>query len=204
MKKILIIAALTVLGTPQAALRADSLWPGGSSDYGNAANNISDSRALKVGDIVTVQIMESATAQQANTMKTGKQASVSGGAGQGSWSKNSGNPLTSWGAGGQESFDGGGQAAKSGKLVTVLSARVIQVLESGNLGIEGRRSLKLNEEKQNIYVRGVIRPKDVGRNNTISSAVISDAQIVYEGKGPLTEKARAGFFTRLLDWIGIF
>ena len=69
-------------------LRADSLWPGGSQDYGNAANSVSDSRALKVGDIVTVLILESTSAQQSNTMKTGKQSSVSGGAGQGSWSKN--------------------------------------------------------------------------------------------------------------------
>jgi flagellar L-ring protein precursor FlgH len=137
-------------------------------------------------------------------MKTAKQASVSGGAGQGSWSKNGGTPLTSFGAGGQESFDGGGQSNVSGKLVTTLSARVVSVLESGNLVIEGRRSLKLNQEKQNIFVRGIIRPKDVGRNNTVTSAMISDAQIVYEGKGPLTEKGRAGAFTRFMDWIGIF
>lgn len=202
MKMMSLFLCLALGASP--ALRADSLWPGGSSDYGNASNSVSDNRALKVGDIVTVQIIESATAEQANTMKTGKQASVSGGAGQGSWSKNSGNPLTSWGAGGQESFDGGGQASKSGKLVTTLSARVVSVLESGNLVIEGRRSLKLNEEKQNIYVKGVIRPKDVGRNNMVTSAMISDAQIVYEGKGPLTEKAHAGFFTRFLDWMGIF
>jgi flagellar L-ring protein precursor FlgH len=187
-----------------AGLHADSLWPGGASDYGNGANAVSDSRALKVGDLVTVQIVESATAQQDSSMTTGKQASVSGGAGQGSWTKNGGNPITSFGAGGQESFDGGGSSAKSGKFVTTLTARVINVLESGNLVIEGRRSLKLNEEKQNIYVRGIIRPKDVGRNNTVNSSVISDAQIVYEGKGPLSEKAHAGFFTRLLDWMGIF
>ncbi len=68
---------------------------------------------------------------------------------------------------------------------------MVSVLESGNLVIEGRRSLKLNEEKQNIYVKGVIRPKDVGRNNTIASSLISDAQIEYEGKGPLSEKAHA-------------
>jgi flagellar L-ring protein precursor FlgH len=183
---------------------ADSLWPGGAADYGNTANIISDTRALKVGDIVTVQISEQAIAQQSSSMKTAKQASVSGGAGQGSWSKNGGSPITSFGAGGQESFDGGGQANRSGRLVTTLSARVISVLESGNLVIEGRRSLKLNEEKQSLYVRGVIRPKDVGRNNTVQSSVMSDAQIMYEGKGPLTEKSRAGFFTRLFDWMGVF
>lgn len=185
-------------------LRADSTWPGGSSDFGNAANLVTDNRALKVGDIVTVQIMESASAQQSTSVKTAKQASVSGGAGQGSWSKNGGSPITSYGAGGQESFDGGGSAARTGKLLTTLSARVISVMDSGNLVIEGRRSLKLNEEKQQIYVKGVIRPKDVGRNNTVPSYAISDAQIIFEGRGPLSEKSQVGIFTRLLDWLGLF
>jgi flagellar L-ring protein precursor FlgH len=201
-KPILFLSTLLALGA--GALRADSLWPGGASDIGNASTLITDNRALKVGDIVTVQIMESATATQSSSVKTAKQASVSGGAGQGSWSQNSGNPLTSFGAGGQESFDGGGSSARAGKLVTTLSARVISVLESGNLVIEGRRSLKLNEEKQHIFVHGVIRPKDVGRNNVVLSSAMSDAQIVFEGKGPLSEKSRPGFFTRLLDWLGIF
>jgi len=185
-------------------LKADSTWPGGSSDFGNTANLVTDNRALKVGDIVTVQIIESATATQSTSVKTAKQASVSGGAGQGSWSKNGSSPITQFGAGGQESFDGGGASARSGKLVTTLSARVINVLDSGNLVIEGRRSLKLNDEKQQIYVKGVVRPKDVGRNNTVNSYAISDAQIVFEGRGPLSEKSRAGVFTRLLDWMGIF
>lgn len=202
MRKLTLIFSLGLAAA--APLCADSTWPGGSADFGNAANLITDNRALKIGDIVTVQIVEQATAQQSTSVKTAKQASVSGGAGQGSWNTSGGTPLTSYGAGGQESFNGGGSSARTGKLVTTLSARVINVLDSGNLVIEGRRSLKLNEEKQQIYVKGVIRPKDVGRNNTVSSAAISDAQIVFEGHGPLSEKSRAGVFTRLLDWMGIF
>lgn len=185
-------------------LGADSLWPGGQANAGNGANLITDKRALKVGDLVTVKIMENATAQQSSDVKTQKQASVSGGAGQGSWAGGTGVPITSFGAGGSEGFQGGGTSARTGKIVTTLTARVISVLDSGNLVIEGRRSLKINEEKQHIYVRGVIRVGDVGRDNTILSSSISDAQIMYEGKGPLSEKARPGFFSRLLDWLGIF
>jgi flagellar L-ring protein precursor FlgH len=113
-------------------------------------------------------------------------------------------PIMSYGAGGQESFDGGGQSARSGSLVTVLSARVIQVLDSGNLLIEGRRSMTLNDEKQHIYVKGVIRPKDVGKNNVVLSSSMSDAQIVFDGRGSLSEKSKSGVFTRLLDWLGLF
>ena len=194
------MALLFLLGP----LKADSIWPGGQQNYSNSSSLIGDTRALKVGDLVTVQVLEQASAEQGSSMKTGKDSSVSGGLGLGSWSRGSGVPLQSYGAGAQENFAGGGSSSRNGRLVTTLTARVIGILESGNFVIEGRRSLKINDEKQHLYVKGIVRPKDVGRNNVVLSSVISDAQIIFEGKGPLTEKSRAGFFTRFLDWIGIF
>jgi flagellar L-ring protein precursor FlgH len=201
MKHRAIFLAAALLAGP---LSADSLWPGGRANAGNASNLITDKRALKVGDLVTVKIVESATAEQASNLQTAKEASVGGGAGQGSWTSGSGVPVTSYGAGANESFKGGGTSSRSGRIITTLTARVINVMDSGNLVIEGRKSLKINEEKQHIYVKGVIRVADVGRDNSVLSSSISDAQIMYEGRGPLSEKSRAGFFTRLLDWLGIF
>ncbi|MGH7442660.1 MAG: flagellar basal body L-ring protein FlgH [bacterium] len=193
-----------VLLAPTTKASADSLWPGGAADFGNSSNPISDARALKVGDIVTVRISESASATQSNQVSTNKQATVSGGAGYGYFSPNQGMPVSSFGVGGQESFNGGGTNATSGNLVTTLAARIIAVLDSGNLVIQGQRSVKINDEKQNVYIKGVIRPKDVDRDNSVSSSVISDMQISYSGRGPLSEKAHPGVFTRFADWLGIF
>jgi flagellar L-ring protein FlgH len=192
------------LALAAAGARADSLWPGGAADFGNVSNGISDNRALKVGDIVTVRIDESATASQSSQVSTNKVATVAGGAGAGYFNPNQGMPVTSFGAGGEEGFDGGGTNANSGALVTTLSARIIAVLDSGNLVIQGQRSVKINDERQNIFIKGVIRPKDVDRNNTVLSSVISDEQISYSGRGPLSEKAHPGFFSRFMDWLGIF
>jgi flagellar L-ring protein precursor FlgH len=204
MKRYALFAAFALAALAPLGAGADSLWPGGQANAGNGANLITDKRALKVGDLVTVKIVEAASAEQSTKVSTSKEASVGGGAGQGSWRAHSGIPMTSYGAGASEGFDGGGTSARSGRILTTLTARVINVLDSGNLLIEGRRSLKINDEKQHIYVRGVIRIGDVGRDNSVLSSAISDAQIMYEGKGPLSEKSRPGFFTRLLDWLGIF
>jgi flagellar L-ring protein precursor FlgH len=191
-------AALAACGA-----KADSLWPGGSSDFGNSSNGMSDNRALKVGDIVTVRINESVSGSQSSNVSTNKSATVAGTAGQGSFSGTS-MPINSYGAGGEESFAGGGTNANTGTLVTTISARVISVLDSGNLVIQGQRSVKINDEKQQIYFKGVIRPKDVDATNSVSSAMVSDEQITYDGHGPLSEKSHPGFFTRLVDWLGIF
>jgi flagellar L-ring protein precursor FlgH len=201
MKKIAFGFVLLALS---AALSADSLWPGGQANSGNTSNMITDKRALKIGDLVTVRIVEQASAEQDSNVSTQKAASVAGGAGLGSWNNSGGVPVQSYGAGANENFAGGGSSARSGKIVTTLTARVVSLLDSGNLVIEGRRSLKINDEKQHIYVRGVIRPGDVGSDNSVVSTAISDAQIMYEGKGPLSEKSSPGFFTRILDWFGIF
>jgi flagellar L-ring protein precursor FlgH len=189
-----------------SGLHADSIWPQGYRTQGNNASLVSDQRALEVGDLVTVQVSENASASQAVNTQTQKQASVAGNAGLGSWTSAPGSqmPISSYGAGAVESSQGGGNSSRSGNLVTTLSARVVSVLPNGNLYIEGRRVIKINDDKQNIFLSGIIRPRDVGPNNTISSSVISDAQIRYEGKGPLAEKSTPGIFTRVLDWIGIF
>jgi flagellar L-ring protein precursor FlgH len=153
---------------------------------------------------VTVKIVESASAQQSSNVATNKQASLGGGVGQGTFNAANSVPNVSYGVGGSEGFTGGGTSARSGTIITTVTARVVSVLDSGNLVIEGRKSLKVNEEKQHIYVRGVIRIGDVGRDNVVLSSSISDAQIMYEGHGPLSEKSKPGFVTRLLDWLGIF
>ena len=183
---------------------ADSLWPGGRANFGNHSSLVTDSRALSIGDLVTVRVMESASAQQSAETSTNSHAQMAGAAGIGGWNTRSSTlPINSWGLGGQTNASGGGKTERGGKLVTTITARVVNIQENGNLMIEGRRSLKINEEKQHIFLRGVIRPGDIGPNNVVMSSSISDAQISYEGHGPLSEKAEMGFFTRILDWIGI-
>ena len=182
--------------------RADSVWSGGVANQGNNGSLVSDQRALQVGDLVTVQILENAQAQSNAQTDTQKNANVSGAAGLGSWGPNS-FPIQGYGAGAQENSSGGGSSSRSGKLTATISARVVSVLANGNLYIEGRRTVQVNEEQENILLKGIIRPRDVGPSNTVPSSAISDAQIRYEGHGPLSEKAKVGVFTRILDWLGL-
>jgi flagellar L-ring protein precursor FlgH len=190
--------------TMSAGVKADSLWPSGSQNQGNSGSLVSDQRALSVGDLVTIQIVENSTADVNSSIQTQKEANVAGGAGLGSWNNGSAMPLQGYGVGAQEHMAGGGKSARSGKLVAVVSARVVNVLHNGNLYIEGRKTIQVNDEKQHIFISGIIRPKDVGPSNMVVSSSISDAQIRYEGRGPLSEKSRAGVFTRILDWLGLF
>ncbi|NLA58040.1 MAG: flagellar basal body L-ring protein FlgH [Firmicutes bacterium] len=78
---------------------------------------------------------------------------------------------------------------------------MVEVLPNGNLVIEGTQSLIVNNETQEITVRGVIRPQDIEPDNTILSTYIADATISYQGSGILGAQDKPGILTRILNWI---
>lgn len=85
-----------------------------------------------------------------------------------------------------------------------MTALVTEVLPSGNLKIEGSRVVVVNNEKQNLKLTGVIRPNDIGYNNTVPSSLIADAKIDFVGKGVISDKQNVGWGTRILDHIWPF
>ncbi len=93
---------------------------------------------------------------------------------------------------------------RSGGLTAKISARVEKVLTNGTLSIKGTKVIQINDEKQNLVIKGVIRPEDISSDNTILSTYVAEAQIEYEGNGPVGEKTSPGIITRILDWLGIF
>ena len=61
--------------------------------------------------------------------------------------------------------------------------------------------MTLNAEKQRILFRGLVRPADVQPDNTVLSAFIADAAIVFEGKGVIGDKQRPGLITRIFRFL---
>jgi flagellar L-ring protein precursor FlgH len=99
---------------------------------------------------------------------------------------------------------GAGDTSRGGTLQARLTARVVRVLDNGNLLIEGRRQLTLNAEDQFIVITGVIRPEDIAADNWVLSSNIADARILYTGSGVLADKQHPGWMTRALDWVWPF
>jgi flagellar L-ring protein precursor FlgH len=101
----------------------------------------------------------------------------------------------------KDTFKGTGKTSRDGNLKGTISARVVDVFPDGNLMIEGTRELKINSESQYLILSGIVRPKDIKSDNTISSTKLADARIAYTGGGSLSEKTSPGWFSRLL---GVF
>lgn len=167
---------------------AESLW---SSD--KTKSGYEDKKASKVGDIVTVLIVESATSSQSATTAAQKSSSFDSPVGLGPLLKQL--PILQFTNG--DTLKGSGSTNRTSSLTASMTVKVLNVDEAGNLKIEGSREIQTNGEKATIRLSGIIRPQDVSQENTVLSTYIADAKIQYEGKGPIGSRQKEGLIQRL-------
>jgi len=173
-----------------------------------------DTTARRVGDVVTVRIVEDPEAELNANTKTSRSSSINAqlkflGYMQALADKNSRlaqNPgeddLIKAGLG--MSFDGKGSSDRDGHVRAYVSAMVVKVLPNENLFIQGKREIKVNNETQYIALSGIIRPEDISPNNEIPSSYVANAKITYSGIGPLADKQRPGWLGRIVDYVWPF
>ncbi|MBI5755607.1 MAG: flagellar basal body L-ring protein FlgH [Nitrospirae bacterium] len=197
--KYILIVTLFIFSTGSALVMAEgedgSLW----SEERPHSFLFSDFKAGRVGDVVTIRIVESSQGNKNASTKTEKDSSIS--ASLSAFFGMSDNKLSqgSLGAETSEKHDGSGSTSRSSQLTAVITAKVMDVLPNGNLMIDGRREVIVNNETQIISINGIIRPEDIGPNNTILSTYIADAKVTYTGEGVISDKQRVGWFVRLMD-----
>ncbi len=173
-----------------------------------------DSRARKVGDIVTVRIVEDPEAELSANTKTSRSSSVDAKLKFFGLMKAlaEDNPRLAQDPGKDElikaglglSFDGKGSSDRDGHVRAYVSALVVKVLLNGSLYINGRREIRVNNETQYITLSGIIRPEDVSPSNEISSTYVANARIVYSGIGILADKQKPGWLGRIIDRVWPF
>ena len=175
-----------------------------------------DTKARNIGDIVTVEIDESAKASNKANTETGRSSSLEAGIeklfGIEDWWQNQilpkisddlpridpfGNPSVKGSM--KSDFAGDGATTRSGTLSAFITCRVVDVMPNGNLKIVGTREVMVNNEKQLIILSGIIRPRDISDENVIMSTFISDAKIAYSGSGIVDDRQRPGWLANLLN-----
>lgn len=150
-----------------------------------------DRRAQQVGDVLTVLVVENASASASAGTATDKATDTN-------IRITSPSHQRGYGLGIDNNYDGNGKIARSGRLLAQLSVVVISVEANGDLRVKGEQLLELNGEKQMINLEGRVRPIDIGEGNTVASNRIADAHITYVGDGVLADTQTKGWLTRLI------
>ena len=182
----LVCALVASLSGPSTALAQDR-WPSLAADR----------TAARVGDSLTVVIVEAssaATTAQSGSRRDTRLAGSIGAAGR---------PAEGGALGLQGQFDGRGQMNRSGRLIGQIGVTVQEVLPNGDLKVSGGQSLEIDGEATTIRLTGRVRPADILGDNTIASSRIAEAQIIYDGEGPLARSGRPGPLNRILSWFGL-
>lgn len=171
---------------------------------GNGMALFEDRRARRVGDIITVQIVENASANKQASTSTGRSSSVDN-----KISALFGLPTTTrvlpvigsslngnLGASGDNKFDGKGSSALSNSFVGTITATVVQVQPNGNLVIAGEKHVRLNQGNEYIRLAGVVRPESISADNTVLSTQVADARLEYRGSGVIDDAQKMGWLQR--------
>ncbi len=223
MKKIFSLITLLLLagcagnGDLQKARLDDMLdnrpptYQGGSIWQQSSAGFAEDMKARRRGDTLTVIIVETASASKEATTATKRGGSYSAGIPNFMGLETNMSGIKNWmdlskliSASSDSKFDGSGTTTRKENLSATITARVMDVLANGNLRIEGRRNIKVNNEDQIIILEGSVRQRDITPDNVISSSQIADARITYTGKGIVSDRQSPGWLMSLLDVIWPF
>jgi flagellar L-ring protein FlgH len=153
----------------------------------------SDSRAFRVGDVVTVILQETTQASKKAGTSFSKDSSLDIGAATvlGKVQPKVATSLT-----GGRSFAGDSASTQQNALSGAITVIVQEVLPNGLLRVAGEKSLTLNQGEEFVRLRGYLRAADIDADNQVSSQRIANARIAYSAQGTLAEATQPGWLTR--------
>jgi flagellar L-ring protein FlgH len=176
-----------------------SFWQDASADL------FRDPRATRVGDVVTVKISIKDKASLDNSTERTRNSSnnlgydLNAGIFQG---KGDGTIASNLNA--KTATKGEGTIARSESIDLLVAVVVTDVLPNGNLVISGTQEVRVNQEVRVLSVAGVLRPRDIATDNTVSYDKIAEARISYGGRGRITEVQQPGWGHQLIDLLAPF
>ena len=183
---------------PEAvSYNANSLWRNGSRSF------FKDQRAHQIGDLLTVTVNITDQANFANesqrSRKTTDDSGITAFLGSSLLSPSSLLPDRFLTADSNSSYDGKGSIVRQETLQTNVAAVVTQLLPNGNLVVEGKQEIRVNYEKRELIVAGIVRPEDIQSDNTIDSSKIAQARIAYGGHGQITDVQQPRYGSQVMD-----
>jgi len=197
---ILVCAVLGISGS----LAAADLWQAETLADGNL---YSDQVARRTGDLITILVKETTQVTENQKTETSREnslgasvnmipnsAAVKAQTGNGTEGR-----LPAFELGSKKEFEGEGKYTARGEVRATITGRVLDVLDNGNLVIEGRRTVRVNADAKTIIVTGIIRGADIRSDNTVLSEKLHGFQVAIEGEGPMSRAQQEGWLARVFD-----
>jgi flagellar L-ring protein precursor FlgH len=156
-----------------------------------------DIRARRVGDVLTIKLVEKTDASKKASTNLNKKNAID--------LPNPtilGRPVAFGGAtlatsvDTKQDFAGAGDSSQSNSLSGLISVTVAEVLPNDNLMVRGQKVMRLNQGDEYVRIQGIVRPVDISPDNTVLSTNVADVQIAYGGTGAVADSNTMGWLGR--------
>lgn len=160
-----------------------------------------DVKARRVGDILTIALVERTDARKSASTATSRESelniptpTLAGGPVPRNGRSPFNNEFET-----SRSFNGQGDSAQSNSLNGAITVTVVEVRPNGNLLVQGEKWIQINQGHEFIRLTGIVRAADVQTDNTVESSKVADARIAYSGRGSLARANTQGWLSRLFN-----
>jgi flagellar L-ring protein precursor FlgH len=179
-----------------------SIW----TDSGRLTRMVSDVRAMRPHDLISVVVSESLAASTDGTVKNSRASNASSGISGLIGTLHSGNALQNLiNQTSSSGLNAQGTSATNSSLSTTFGGQVIEVLPNGMLVVEAARQVEFSQQTQTIILRGLVRPEDISQQNQVLSTAISSLELEVRGKGIINDYTyRQNAIVRFLQKVLIF
>ena len=185
---------------------ANSLWRPGSRTF------LRDQRAAQVGDLITILVsiqdqaqLQNRTQRSRNGVETMAAPNLFG------QERNprrlyppGADPAALLNTNSTGTSDGNGNVRRNEQITLRLAATITQSLPNGNMVLQGRQEVRVNNEMRELSVNGIARPQDIASDNTVRHDRLAEARISYGGRGSLSDIQQPRLGQQLLDILSPF
>ncbi len=168
---------------------------------GMPINLFEDTTAKHIGDIITIRLVEAASALSSADTKAEKKQNV-----EMPPPKVAGSEVTKDEqqvleneVSAERDFKGGGESNQAHNFQAVIAVSVVDVLPNRYLVVRGEKLIRLNQSEEYIRFSGIIRPQDIDLNNTVESQKVANVRIDYSGNGILSTANKMGTLAKFFQ-----
>ncbi len=196
---------------PPRPVAAPAPSNGGIFQAGYSKPLFEDLKAMQVGDLLTVQLVEATGASKTAETKVDKDDTTTianptllGSAVQFNLppfvplaSRLNNSLQTTLSA--EREFAGGGESTQTNSISGSITVTVSEVLANGNLVVQGEKLITLNQGHEHVRFSGIVRRADIDASNTVESTKVANARIIYAGQGQIADAGAMGWLARFFN-----
>jgi flagellar L-ring protein precursor FlgH len=163
-----------------------SLW----TDAGRLANMVADYKASRIGDLVTISVLQNLSASSTGNVSSNRAFSANSGITALPGQLKTAGVANLFSPSSTQALTGKAQATSQTSLTTTLTGRVAAVLPTGTLVVEAERQITINSQHETVILRGLVRPGDLDATNTVASNHVGNLEVEVKGKGVISDGTR--------------